>query len=333
MTGFCPNCEKETTLLLVKGIEQLNIRGEMIPVETEYYRCQECGEEFEKPRPDYDPLAVAYVEYRRRKNMVQPEQIRAFRKKYGLTQKELSDLLGIGLATLSRYENGALQDEAHDNIFKLSMEAHNFLQLIEKNHTALNEGFREKLIRQISAEEKTTENWLDFMLERYAAYPPGVLSGYKRLDALKFFQVIKFYCFQTGIYKTKLLKLLFYADFKHFKDYSVSITGVRYAHLPYGPVPDQFEAWFAAFLDAEPTFSKEEVWCQDETPAEQFRSQQQPDISVFTPAELKTLAAVKEYFDGFSARKISDFSHLEKGYQETQNGELISYQFANQLNI
>jgi len=49
------------------------------------------------------------------------------------------------------------------------MEPHNFLQLIEKNHAALNEVYRDKLISRISAEEKTTENWLYFMMEGFFA--------------------------------------------------------------------------------------------------------------------------------------------------------------------
>ncbi|NIO19633.1 MAG: DUF4065 domain-containing protein, partial [Candidatus Aenigmarchaeota archaeon] len=46
---------------------------------------------------------------------------------------------------------------------------------------------------------------------------------------------------------TVLNKLLFYADFKHCKEYTVSISGSRYARLPYGPVPDNW-AHYLAFL-------------------------------------------------------------------------------------
>ena len=44
MNGFCPNCEKETTLKNIKRVEDFNVRGETIPVEVEYFQCQECGE-------------------------------------------------------------------------------------------------------------------------------------------------------------------------------------------------------------------------------------------------------------------------------------------------
>jgi hypothetical protein len=128
------------------------------------------------------------------------------------------------------------------------------------------------------------------------------------------------------------MKLLFYADFKHFKEYTISITGARYAHLPNGPVPDQFETWLNALFGTEPAITKEEIWFQD-YPGEIFSFHGNLDLSVFAPSELKIIATVKERFENYSSRKISDFSHKEKGYLETQNAKLISYRYAEDLQI
>ena len=43
------------------------------------------------------------------------------------------------------------------------------------------------------------------------------------------------------IMKTKLLKELFYIDFLYYKKSCISITGLEYAKLPYGPVPEDFD--------------------------------------------------------------------------------------------
>jgi putative zinc finger/helix-turn-helix YgiT family protein len=110
MKGVCPGCEKITELEHIITTEEFNIRGELISVKSQYYKCKECGEEFEDPGSKDDPLDKAYREYRRKRGMVQPEEIREMRKRYSLTQKELSNLIGWGGATLSRYENGAIQD-------------------------------------------------------------------------------------------------------------------------------------------------------------------------------------------------------------------------------
>lgn len=39
--------------------------------------------------------------------------------------------------------------------------------------------------------------------------------------------------------KTKLLKLLYYADFRHFKETGMSITGLKYYAWDWGPVPKE----------------------------------------------------------------------------------------------
>lgn len=330
MNGFCPNCEKESSLLLVRKAEDFSVRGEIINVEVEYYQCQECGEEFEDSKSAIDPYEIAYREYRARKGMLQPEDIRNFRIKRGLTQKEFSELLGIGIATLNRYENGALQSEAHDRVIKLAMEPRNFLSLISNSQGILSDSKKEKIISQLA--EETEVSWLEITKDVFGNYNADLYSGYKKFDLVKFFEAIKFFCFHERIFKTKLMKLLFYADFGHFKKYSVSITGARYARLPYGPVPDQFERWLAALILDEDGVRKEEDWNQD-YPGEVYVGNRSPDLSIFTPSELRVLASVKEVFQNFSAKRMSDLSHNEKGYQETETACLISYSYASELNF
>lgn len=43
------------------------------------------------------------------------------------------------------------------------------------------------------------------------------------------------------MFKTKLAKLLWLVDFGHFRRQRISITGLAYARLPFGPVPDHFQ--------------------------------------------------------------------------------------------
>lgn len=318
---------KKSPLLIVQKAENFNVRGEVINVEVEFYQCQECGEEFENSKTVIDPYAIAYREYRARKDMLQPEDIRQLRVERGLTQKEFSDLLGIGIATLNRYENGALQSEAHDRVIKLAMEPRNFLSLISNSQGVLSDSKKQKILSHLV--EETEASWLELTKDVFGNYNADLYSGYKKFDLTKFFEAIKFFCFQERIFKTKLMKLLFYADFGHFKKYAVSITGARYASLPYGPVPDQFEKWLAALV-ADDGIRKEEEWHHDH-PGEVYVGNTSPDLSIFTPSELRVIATVKEVFQEFSAKKLSDISHNEKGYQETETAHLISYSYASEL--
>ena len=108
MKVFCPNCEEETLISFTKKTEMIEIRDEVIEISLEYYLCDECGMDFEIPNPDYDPLDLVYREYRKRKGFLQPEEFKQFRIKLGLSQKNFSDILEIGIEKVIRYENGGL---------------------------------------------------------------------------------------------------------------------------------------------------------------------------------------------------------------------------------
>jgi putative zinc finger/helix-turn-helix YgiT family protein len=331
MNSFCPNCEKITEQKLITKEVEMDIRGEMILVTLEYYHCEECGTDFEKPRMDYDPLDIAYREYRRRKGMIQPEEMKKFRKELGLTQKEMSEILGIGIATLNRYENGALQSEAHDQVIRLMMEPTNLKKILGEKPELLSQETRQRIIKQLLTKEGECGGLLEEAVGKLGSYTPDLNSGYLRFDVNKLFHVMKFFCYKDRVYKTKLMKLLFYADFKHFQEYGVSITGGRYAHATHGPVPDHFETWLVAISQWEKRLDSEEQ-VSGEYVGEVYFSDQ-PDLSLFSNSELAILAYVKHRFEQYSARQMREFSHEEKGYRETKDGELISYRYAEELRI
>lgn len=329
MKGICPNCEKETELELVYAKEVVEVRGEPIEVDAEFFKCTECGAEFENTRGP-DSLALAYREYRHRHDMLQPEQIRDWRKQYGLTQKELAQLLGWGGVTLSRYENGALHVEAHEKILRLVMEPHNLMKLIDDTPEALSDDKRERLLEELRVADDEVCSFERLFEERFGHYAQDEFSGFRKLDIRKLFNVILFFC-DGGQLKTKLNKLLFYADFKHFKENTISITGARYFHLQYGPVPDDYDYYFAELERARLLDMVEETY--GEYTGFKCVTRNQPDLSIFEQSELDSLIKVKEYFKDFGSARIMEFSHKEIGYVSTNEGESISYLYAQNLKM
>lgn len=329
MKAICPNCEKETEIALIRGKETVRVRGEPVEVDAEFSKCSECGEEFENTR-GYDSLEAAYREYRRQHNLLQPEDIQGWRKRYGITQKELSQILGWGDATLSRYENGALQSEAHEKMLRLVMEPHNLLKLIEESPGALPVDKHNRLVKELIAAEAEACSFERVMEERLAKYEVDEFSGYRQFDLQRLFNAILFFC-RGGQLKTKLNKLLFYADFKHFKEYTVSLSGVRYLHLPLGPVPNNYEFYFAELIN-EGYLEVDEVLVGQYW-GENYLTKKEPDLTIFSDVEIKILVDVKDHFRNFNSSQIKDFSHQERGYLETITGQPISYRFAQELQI
>ncbi len=123
------------------------------------------------------------------------------------------------------------------------------------------------------------------------------------------------------------MKMLFYSDYLHFKENGVSISGLRYAHLPFGPA---VHGWSTLL-----------PWLEREGIIEVSLTEQDWDLitsswvmhALLKDTELKTIERVIEKLGKLSARSLSDFTHLERAYRETNNGELISYEYALDLNF
>lgn len=327
MNKNCPVCGIATKWEKIKSQEDFEIRGEIIPVNIEISRCTECNTELENLHSEKDPYILAYEEYRRRKGLVQPEQIKKFREKYDITQKEVSNLLGMGAITLSRYENGALQDEAHDRLLKLVFEPSNLFELIQEKPLVFNEKKRKKLLTRL---EK--EIYSGIYTKYNSSDTPNIYSGNTLLDFPKVIQALKFFTFSQSVFKSKLLKLLFYADFKHFKDYEKSITGLQYARLPFGPVPNNYGILIGVIEKIDPTISIEQRTI-GKFNGEVIVSSTPTNAEVLFDEEIKTLRKIQEYFAEFNATQIEEYSHKEKAWIETPHCELIPYHYANELSI
>jgi putative zinc finger/helix-turn-helix YgiT family protein len=328
--GLCTNCEKEAEFERVIKKEIFTVRGEPITVNVEYTKCKECGDVVLNPAINHDPFELAYREYRQKHALLQPEEISSWRKAHHLTQGEFAKLLGIGVATLNRYENGALQNESYEKLLRLAMDSSNLLRLIEKSEGIFTEARKKKLLETLRESEEVSSSLDNTIMINFGGTEKDSLNGFRKLDLSKLYNAVLFFS-KDGVLKSKLNKLLFYADFKHFKEYTLSITGLRYAHLPYGPVPDNYAMYYATMFSKGLVEFMEEPYPNGYV-GELIKAVKEPDLNVFSPSELRIMAAVMEDFKGYTATQIQELSHKERGYQQTIDGEIISYTYANELN-
>ncbi|MCX6227190.1 MAG: DUF4065 domain-containing protein [Bacteroidia bacterium] len=328
--SLCTNCEKQTEFEQIVKKETLNVRKEPITVNVEYMKCKECGDTILNPAANHDPFDLAYIEYRKKHSLLQPGEIVGWRKAHHLTQSEFAKLLGIGIATINRYENGALQNDSHEKLLRLSMDPTNLLRLIEKSEGIFSDAKKNKLIEKLRKSGEIANSLDETIINTFSSTEKNSLNGFSKLDLAKIYNAVLFFT-KDGISKSKLNKLLFYTDFKYFKEFTLSITGLQYAHLPFGPVPDNYDMFYAA-MASKGLVEFSEVSCSNGYVGELITAVKAPDLNLFSPSELRIMASVSEYFKKFTAAQIQDFSHKEKGYQKTSDGEIISYEFAKELN-
>ena len=329
MKLICPVCNNEDKFEEVAEEKKIIVRGEPISVNMKSHKCEKCGEQFLIEGLDNDPLATAFNIYRIKHNLLKPEEIRNFREKYQLTQVDLAKLLGMGVATINRYESGKLQEESNETLLRLAMQPECFKNIVTNSKEALTDTKKKNILKTFEQNnEQRVESLKQFITFNLQSQEINECSGFKQFDFEKLTNAVLFFC-KEGVTKTKLNKLLFYADFIHFKEYVFSITGSQYVHVPFGPAPYNYDLIYPIFLRQE-LISMEEV-NYGEYSGEQYTAIKEPDLNKFTESELKVLATVKVLFKVFTASQLSVQSHQEKGYHQTINGETISYVYASDL--
>jgi len=136
---FCIKCDELRDTVDKKTTVIHNIKGEEIILETLIPHCSECGIQLSDLDVEEKHFDMALYEYRRRRNLFSPNQIKSIREKYGLSQRAFSRALGFSEITINRYEAGALQDVTHNGILLLVNEPHNMLIIAQQNKNNLSE--------------------------------------------------------------------------------------------------------------------------------------------------------------------------------------------------
>jgi uncharacterized phage-associated protein len=130
----------------------------------------------------------------------------------------------------------------------------------------------------------------------------------------------------VDLYKTKLNKMLFYADLTAFYLTGQGISGSRYLHLPFGPVPENYEEAISHSADtrAIKLGFKEGSNASLIEPGEHFRDAERE----LSPADRRVLDWVAETYGHLTTAEITDLSHEEMAYKNTRRSEPIAYRYA-----
>lgn len=126
---YCEECGRLVEIQSQTRSETLKVKGVDITLDIDTCVCTACGNPVFVPDVDGESLKRFYREYRRRMGLLQPEEIRDIRSKYGMSQETFARVLGMGAKTIARYENGSLQDEAHNNLILLMRDRKNMYTL------------------------------------------------------------------------------------------------------------------------------------------------------------------------------------------------------------
>lgn len=254
---LCLKCE-DSELIKKKETFEGEVRGDSFKVKTEGMVCPQCG--FKTLGPDQmDDFRLQLSEgYRKKQGLLTSKEIVDYRNRLDMTQEEFADYLGVGIASLKRWELGKIQDPSSD-----------------------------KLIRLCADPDFAERNAVDVLYNQHVS---NNFHGNRVFDLEKFKNVVLKCIKEIQNFSPLFLnKALFYIDFLHYKHYQVSVTGCPYACLDYGPCPDQYQSLFKKLLDEEVIQRKAD---------HSFKTEIVPDLSRFSNTEKKVIDCVIKLFKG-----------------------------------
>lgn len=157
--AYCEFCGKEVKTKIITKKETFYVREDAFEIDAKVMVCAECGEEIFNEKLDTETLNSVYDKYRKKHNLLSPDEIKKIRKQYELSRKDFAKLLNWDDKAIRRYENGAVQTQQQNDLLLFLREPNNMRTYLTKKKITLSE-------KQI-AELSNTINKLNQQLYKY----------------------------------------------------------------------------------------------------------------------------------------------------------------------
>lgn len=331
----CPLCDRIHEIEERKRTTMTIIKGDKVTYEERFYFCANVGEEeneFVNGTLANENLLNARNAYRKKHKLLTPDEIVEIREDYGLSQVDLARLLGWGEATISRYESKAIQDEAYDIMLRLvkdnPLKALDFLNKNSDKFTKSKRlNIRNKIIEKLDSYGKEFLTRQTFQGEYAIFDEPSDSNGYTILNIDKIEAAISYFAGQVSyLFKTKLMRLLWYADALSFMQHQKAITGLVYRHEGMGALP----IGHYSLMNLDNLNVREEINSNYDSMLHVYPNEN-IDYSVLSDEDRAILDTVIAKFKNYEAADIVNYMHEEKAYTETSSGEIIPFSLAKEI--
>lgn len=330
---FCPLCEEEHEVALIRIAEPTKVKGETIYCTVHSYLCERAMDMYEDGELADANLQRCRDAYREAHGLLTRTSIIAIREKYHITQEEFAIILGLGEKTIARYETSTIQDKPYDTLMRKFDDDYNFAYDMVKKTQGRIEPKKYALICQrlrdlILAE--TPAQYNDLQLKNcYLDYEQASSeNGYRLLDIPKIKSMLAYFAkFTEQLFSVKLMKLFWYSDALAYLETGKAMTGLVYSHMPYGALPIGYKE--IGGLDS--VGKKIVAICDDYATQYVPKANKEIDQSLFTPEELDILHRICSKFKTISGSELSKIMHREEAYLHTEERQIIDFSMIQSL--
>lgn len=314
---------------LKKEPRVLEYRKDSFEIWYHYYQCVDSGEQFTTTEIDTLNINQVHNKYRERYGIPFADEIRDIREKYGLSATKMSEVLGLGINVYRNYEAGEMPSVATGRLIRLAQVPDEFSRLLEMSKNALEPTEYERVKKKLNAVRHGGEE-IDELTKKllFAHSLPNIHTGYRVPDLKRIGAMIRCFAAWNRPFTTALNKLMFYADFCHFKEFGNSISGISYKALPKGPVPENYGSIYN-YAVGHDFVQVEEIAFKDFVGDQFFidGAVVEEDLP-FSATELRVLHKVSGRFKGKTTREIVDISHEEPAWMDNADEcGRISYEY------
>lgn len=312
----------------------MTFRKEEFQVLYHFYECEDSKEHFTTTELDEVNLQQLYHQYRAKHHLPFPDEIIELRETYGLPANKMAEILGFGVNVYRNYENGEIPSQSNARLIQLAQDPEEFLKLLKLS--GVYEGDElEKKVKKIEAIKNSRNASTKINVEEYLLGDKlaDEYTGFRVPNLSKFIEMVVFFTEKLQPYKTKMNKLLFYADFLNFKRTCYSISGARYIAIQKGPVPKRYDSLFDYAANRDDIDICYEEFTNGYV-GEHFmpNTNRKFNSELFSTEELDVLTTVAKKFTTANTNKIVDISHEEKAWLENIEGyNSISYKYGFEL--
>lgn len=329
---LCLICMEEHEVQTVVLEDTEDFKGEEVSFDATYAYCAHADEYLETEEWIKENSLAMKDAYREKVGLLTSKEIIAVRDKYEVSQKDFSEILDWGRATITRYENHQVQDRAHDDVLrKIDSDPKWFLQMLTRAKGKISDKAYKKYRKAASEAFRGMKNryLMDSIQALYANFVEDIITGGAELNLNKVIEIINYYASKvSSLHKVKLMKMLWYGDTISYKRRGKSITGLVYSALPMGAVPEGYEQ----ILDLD-GIEFETVLYDFDRMGYKFHPVEGFQIKELTPEEIEILDAVIVQVGHLNSQEIIDKMHNEEAYKCADKNCIIPFSHAAKLSI
>lgn len=336
MRVYCPYCKKEVEYKIEKR-DVKEFRGIEINTYENVAVCKECHQDLYVNEIEEKNNERIYELYREKANIIKPQDIVNLRKKYDISQRELTAILGFGKMTINRYERGGVPTKSQSDYIKLLIDNDNkFVEKVKEAYKNgnINDKTYEKIV-STNLENEIGKNDIQDMYRRVInnslRLKPNIFNGYKTFDLELVENIISYISSKVNnLTITSLNKYLWFIDIVSFNQRGVSITGLTYQKQQYGPTIIDQRYKEISLLDDK--YIRNDY--EDESGTKTIiTSNKNFDLSKLKDSEIEIINKIIKLLKNKNVTDISNMSHEEEGWKKTKKFDEISFEYAMNLNI